>query len=75
MARTPYVFRVELLAVAWLQVALIALPLSAEPGLGASAAELLVRETWYEGLPLDRAAQMLGRTAAGPQRVYEKQWS
>jgi hypothetical protein len=58
MARAPYVFRVQLLAVAWLQVVLIALPLSAQSGLGADAAERLVRETWYEGLPLDRAAQI-----------------
>ena len=58
MARAPYVFRVQLLAVAWLQVVLSAHPLSAQSDLGADAAELLVRETWYEGLPLDRAAQI-----------------
>ena len=66
MARASYVFRVQLLAVAWLQVVLIAHPLSAQSGLGADAAELLVRETWYEGLPLDRAAQI---DAAGARRL------
>jgi len=66
MARIPQLLRVGLPMVAWLQVVFLALPLSAESGMGADGAERLVRETWYEGLPLDRAAQV---DAAGAARL------
>lgn len=66
MVRFSYFLRVGLPAVAWLAVVLFALPLSAESGLGADDAERLVRETWYEGLPVDRAAQI---DAAGAARL------
>ncbi|MFP8881091.1 MAG: hypothetical protein VCE43_17390 [Myxococcota bacterium] len=66
MARTKSVFRVDLVAISCLLAVSIALPLRAESGLGANGAEQLVRETWYEGLPLDRAAQI---DAAGAARL------
>lgn len=66
MARKPHLLPLGRLAAAWLHVTLLSLPLSAEPGLGADAAEGLVRETWYEGLPLDRAARI---DAAGVARL------
>ena len=45
----------------------LALPGSAQ-SLGADAAELLVRETWYEGLPLSEAKKI---DAAGAARLIE----
>ena len=66
MARKPHLLPLGRLAAAWLHVTLLSLPLSAEPGLGADAAEGLVRETWYESLPLDRAARI---DAAGVARL------
>jgi hypothetical protein len=43
---------------AWLLILSFALPAAAQTSLDADAAEALVRETWYEGLPVDRAAQI-----------------
>lgn len=45
---------------------LLALPSSAQPASDADAAEQLVREVWYEGLPLERAAAL---DAAGVARL------
>jgi hypothetical protein len=51
---------------AWLLILSFALPTAAQTSLDADAAEALVRETWYEGLPVDRAAQI---GAAGADRL------
>jgi hypothetical protein len=51
---------------AWLLILSVTLPAAAETSLAPHAAEALVRETWYEGLPLERAAQI---DAAGAARL------